>query len=101
MRTDGAYFDCDGQPLPEAAPFLEYRFGCDEPEPGPEMRARWDAVRGRHGIFDDDLILQSLVEGWSVDETLLRGLEVEADLSADPVATVELENEDRRQHARG
>lgn len=80
MNTSGAYFDCDGSPLPEAAPFFEYCFATDEAKPGPEFNARKLAVYGKPGIFDDDLILQSLVEGWSIEETCLRGLEVEAEM---------------------
>ncbi len=80
MLNRGQYFDADGSPLPEAQPFFEYVSGSDEPEPGPEYHERFAAVRGKPGVFDPELILQSLVEGWSVEETCLRGLEIEADL---------------------
>jgi len=80
MNTSGSYFDANGQPLPEAEPFFVFLEGSDDPAPGPEFNARKLACWGKPGIFDDDLILQSLVEGWSVEETCLRGLEVEAEL---------------------
>lgn len=82
MLTHGAYFKADGQPRPEAEPFFEYRCGSDDPEPGPEFLARREAVAGKPGAFDDELILQSLVEGWSIEETQIRGLEIAADLEA-------------------
>ena len=74
-----AYFDTDGNPTPEAMPFFYYPAGSDIPEPTAEHEARWEAVAGKLPNFDGDLILESLVKGWSVEETIERGREDEAE----------------------
>jgi hypothetical protein len=81
MSTMGAYFTADGNPTREAQPFFEYCFATDEAKPGPEFHERKAAVAGKRGHFTDELILQSLIEGWSVAETILRGQEPEIDLA--------------------
>ena len=73
------YFDVDGNPTSEAAPFFFYPKGSDIPEPTPEYEARWAAVAAKVANFDGDLILESLVKGWSVEETIAQGLEDDAE----------------------
>lgn len=73
------YFDVDGNPTPEAAPFFYYPEGSDIPEPTAEHESRWEAVAGALPNFDGDLILRSLIEGWSVEETIERGRDEEAE----------------------
>jgi hypothetical protein len=69
------HFDDKGQPTPEAAPFFFYPEGSDIPEPTPEHEARWQAVAEHVANFDGSLILESLINGWTVEETIAQGLE--------------------------
>lgn len=73
------YFDEHGNPTPEAAPFFRCVEGSDIPEPTPEHNARWEAVAAKVANFDGDLITESLVKGWTVEETIAQGLEDEAE----------------------
>jgi hypothetical protein len=69
------YFNEHGQPINGAAPFFFYPEGSDICEPTQEWEARWEAVAAVCPNFDGDLITESLVQGWSVAETIAQGLE--------------------------
>lgn len=73
------YFDINGNPMPEAARFFYRPKGSDFWEPTAEYEARWEAVAARVANFDGDLITESLVKGWSVEETIAQGLEDDAE----------------------
>ena len=75
------YFDGHGAPTAEAAPFFYYPEGADIgcPEPTKQHQDRWDAVAAQVANFDGNLILDSLVRGWSLEETIAEALEIEAE----------------------
>ena len=73
------YFDELGNPTAEAAPFFRCPEGSDIPEPTAEYEARCEAVAAKVANFDGELILESLVRGWTVEETIAQGLEDEAE----------------------
>lgn len=78
------YFDENGKPTAEAAPFFHFPQGSDIAEPTDAWEARWAAVAAHAPNFDGDLITESLVKEWTVDETVAQALEDDAEAAAYP-----------------
>lgn len=68
------YFDEQGLPTPEAAPFF-----TSDGEGNAVWEARYSAVAAAVRDFEGDLITESLIKGWTVAETIAQGREDEDD----------------------
>lgn len=74
------YFNEQGIPTTEAAPFFaETEPGSGIYEPTIEHDDRWNAVAEHLPNFDGSLIIESLVKGWTVAETVAQGREDDAE----------------------
>jgi hypothetical protein len=72
-------FNEQGQPINGAEAFFTCPEGSDIYEPTAQWEARWVAVAEKAPNFDGNLITESLIKNWSVDETVAQAAEDDAE----------------------